>query len=225
MLRLPFSRILAWLCALGLLCILGCSLDRNGIGTFVLADGQVHDASLDCNAIGDGAEDGHPSDAGNVCVPANEVCNARDDNCDSNVDERGCEPCTAKIFAGKTYLFCGNHLDWPSARSWCTERGYDLVKLETMEEDRWVWKEAKAIQQVDWWLGMSDLDTEAVYLWIDGTLAWANGAPIGYANWRDQRPEDMADQDCIQFDVGASDGQWADHTCGSTLPFVCEVKN
>jgi hypothetical protein len=150
-----------------------------------------------------------------------EACNAVDDDCDGEVDEAACDPCERRVREGSVYLFCPSTEAWPAARGACVERGYDLVTLESEAEHDFVWSTSQTIVAGEWWMGLEDMATNGVYVWVDGTTVWAMEASFGYTNWRDGEPCDDPNQACIQFDVGT--GLWADHPCADPLPFVCET--
>jgi hypothetical protein len=228
-----------------LLLVGACSLDSNAIappgsvmdGSMDAAadasDSRTTDALRDSRAMPDAPpsdtstpdsdmpDTGTPPDAS--CTPADETCNGADDDCDSSIDEDTCTDCTRRTRGASTYLFCNLDSDWMTGRADCESRGYRFVSLDDAGEDRWVWSEAKAIQDRDWWFGLHDLNTEGTYEWTDGRVVYSGGVAMAYVNWRGGAPEETEDQDCMELDRTSSDGLWADSTCTITQGYVCEV--
>ncbi|MEZ4338524.1 MAG: C-type lectin domain-containing protein [Sandaracinaceae bacterium] len=171
----------------------------------------------DAGADGGRPEDGGPPDAGwdaghdagdrdaGDCV-ADELCNARDDDCDGEVDETSCEPCVHIAQGGHVYLACDLSRTWDAARAYCMERGYDLVVVDGMTEN----DALSPLLRGEPWIG---LHPEAGgFVWVDGTSVDA-----GFEHWQGMRP---AVPDCT---VLRGNGNWRTDDCTTPHPFVCEA--
>ena len=182
------------------------------------------DAPLDSTAptdTGMTADTGAPVDTGMTCMPSAEVCNGRDDDCDGAIDEEGCS-CDRVVDGSSVYLFCASGESFDTANSNCTSWGYHVVYVNSAAEQSFVWGEARSRGVVDWWIGMTDTATEGRYLWLDGTVVWADGAAVSYHSFRGGDPGANSDEDCIEMD-GPTEGMWADGTCTQIQPYVCEL--
>ncbi|KAJ8368964.1 hypothetical protein SKAU_G00089920 [Synaphobranchus kaupii] len=66
-----------------------------------------------------------------------------------------------------------------SSRSDCIKRGADLVIVENEEEQEFIAKNNK--KEDHCWIGLSDLETEGTWIWVDGsplqTGFWGSGEP------------------------------------------------
>jgi CD209 antigen len=112
---------------------------------------------------------------------------------------------------------------WPDARRYCLDRSYDLVVIESMEEDAFVWAESGRLHGFDSWLGLEDMETNGEYYWVDGTPCWREDMLVGpFHSFRGGMPEDLESQACVEQDID-SGGQWADAECEQVQPFVCEA--
>lgn len=161
------------------------------------------------------------------CPPA-ETCNGRDDDCDGTIDEGTCRgDCGVRHRGGHAYLFCDAAVvDWMTAREGCTGRGYHLVKIETPEEDTWLWDQVEDFSggtSFEWWIGLNDRATEGTFVWHDDTTLM----DTGYANWGPEEPNDNNDQDCVDLDGPLYGGGWDDHQCDDDGPefehhYICE---
>lgn len=139
-------------------------------------------------------------------------------------DESGWCPCLEAMNGSSYYLFCVAASTQENAAETCGRMGYRLASIETAAEHQWVWDTAVDHEDAegDWWIGLSDQDTE-------GTFVWADGSPLGdYAPWAESQPDDNASnpsqgEDCVHLS-GMDAGDWNDLDCDADyLNFVCEA--
>lgn len=157
------------------------------------------------------AGDCDDSDA-SVHPSASETCDSIDNDCNGLFDDDGSASgaicgCAGFTFGGSNYLFCDTIKTWSAARPFCQSHGYDLVRVDTAEENTFLTETTSALPgTVDWWLGLSDADVEGTWLWADGT-------PASYTHWNPGQPDGSAtrDQDCVYFIDGH--GGWQDLGC------------
>lgn len=208
------------LCLDGLTCLSDLCVDAGGDG-----DGDGDGSTGD----GDGestSETGDGDGDGDGCVPSNggfEDCDGIDNDCDTLIDENACDGCEAGSWNGSNYLFCGEQAEmWIDARVICNSYGYHLVKIETEEENTFVYDQATNITLDNrWWIGLNDQLESDVFRWIDGEVAeftsW--GTDVG---WGSQQPS--GDGDCVEFRTIIGDYRWNDYFCESSGFYICEME-
>jgi hypothetical protein len=136
--------------------------------------------------------------------------------CDGTPD--GFCPCSASENGGRRYLFCPDTVTWEEARDNCVSFGFELAKIETEAEQDFVWGVAEETDG-DYWIGLSDAETE-------GTFVWSDGSALGsFAPWASEQPDsgdDMVEEDCVEL-IQIEDGGWNDRDCETDyLDYICE---
>ncbi|XP_061072116.1 CD209 antigen-like protein E isoform X2 [Conger conger] len=97
----------------------------------------------------------------------------------SSTLKRVYKPCPQgwEQFSSKCYYFSMERKSWKDSHSDCIKWAADLVIIESQEEQEFI---TKYIQDY-YWIGLSDLETEGTWLWVDGTLLqknyWKSGEP------------------------------------------------
>jgi lectin-like protein len=114
------------------------------------------------------------------------------------------------IEAGSCYRAVAAPLAWMEARDSCVAWGGDLVSVDTPVEDAFV----GGLLGVSIWLGASDIAADNVF-------AWANGRPLGFANWGASQPDAYPGPDCVEKREEL-DEPWYDQPCSSLNAYVCE---
>ncbi|MEM9598679.1 MAG: VWD domain-containing protein, partial [Acidobacteriota bacterium] len=144
-----------------------------------------------------------------------EVCDGVDNDQNGEVDENDVCACTAAEFQGTTYQFCGAKVPWLTARSACLARGLDLGRIGDPAENAWVFDHLATLPgSEDRWMGLTDLATEDVWLWTDGS-------PVVWSSWGADQPSNSNDTEhCGQFVAGF--GDWNDLPCEWEVAFFCE---
>lgn len=66
------------------------------------------------------------------------------------------------------------------------------------------------------WIGGTDQNTESEFIWS------RSGNKITFTQWSIGNPKNFLNEDCIE--IHASNGEWNDRTCDSTISFICEKK-
>ncbi len=167
----------------------------------------VPDGTLDGGGPDASGPDASGLDASrpDACFP--ETCNATDDDCDSAIDEAGCEPCARTERAGHVYLACDVLLAWDAARGYCTTRGYDLVSVADADEHAYVQREPLGAEP---FLGLRRVTGDE--------FAWSDGSPLTFEAWQGTEPS--AGRDCV---VMRGNGAWRTEDCAASHPFVCEL--
>lgn len=145
---------------------------------------------------------------------APEACNWSDDNCNGEVDEGSdCPACRdAPAPSGGTYSFCVQRRTFALAEEECQSMGASMVSLHSEQQQRELSQVARELNfDTDWWLGLSDRESE-------GDFRWTDGSTTDFTNWAGGEPNDVNGEDCAQL---TASGQWNDLPCDATLPHVC----
>jgi hypothetical protein len=166
-------------------------------------DGDGYSAAEDC-------DDTDPL----VYPDALEICNAVDDNCDSQIDEEEVCPCETREHGDSLYAFCQEEEAWEMANETCLAAGMELVKIERAEEQAWLVEWLEFGDSNSWYIGLNDRTEEGVWRWTDGT-------ELGWDSWNAGEPNDYGDgEDCVELRWDRDN--WNDVSCSNSRPFVCE---
>jgi hypothetical protein len=167
---------------------------------------------------GDGDGDGVPDVVDN-CPEISNPDQANQDqspfNCASGTDCLAKTGCALTLQGESSYLLCsGTPASWADARTFCQQRGADLVIVDDAAENDWLASQELGAA----WLGASDSAVEGTWVWVDGSS-------LGYANWNTTEPSNSGGiENCLQLLGGDATtlGKWNDTDCTAVLPFVCE---
>lgn len=141
--------------------------------------------------------------------PESEICDGVDNDLDGLLDEGNVCGCTLEGYETKLYLFCNTTVSWQAAEEACQALSGSPAKIEDADENAWIESKSNTSYR---WIGLSDLDQEAIWLWTDGT------API-YLNWSPSEPNGGTKENCVNMWDG---GTCNDLYCDWLEPFVCE---
>ncbi|XP_030643638.1 CD209 antigen-like protein A, partial [Chanos chanos] len=95
-------------------------------------------------------------------------------------------------FSSSLYYISTETKNWSESRQDCIKRGADLVIINNKEEQEFVnrlWK----MSQSGLWIGLTDINTEGVWKWVDGTAL-----NTGY--WGKGEPNNSGNEDCVVLD-------------------------
>ena len=177
--------------------------DADGDGTFRCAD--------DCD---DGNDRLYPG--------AREVCfDGLDNNCDGRTDE-DCPDHTCAIAqtGNQLYLICADGASRTTrnvARAFCLERGFDLVQIDTLEENDFLATQAAEVTAGDFkrfWIGLTK-DNSDEFSWIgSGDALLLEPAP-----WAPDEPS--SERPCVI--LYSETGHWQVIECDQRRRFICET--
>ncbi|XP_065146852.1 C-type lectin domain family 17, member A-like [Paramisgurnus dabryanus] len=111
-------------------------------------------------------------------------------------------------FQSSLYFISPEKKSWTESRSYCRERGADLISINNKEEQDFVNKTCKEIV----WIGLTDIEEEGKWKWVDGSTLtirfWWPGEPNNYKD-----VEDCA----LSYKQG-----WNDVPCTDAFQSICE---
>ncbi|XP_034156882.2 C-type lectin domain family 4 member M-like [Pangasianodon hypophthalmus] len=116
------------------------------------------------------------------------------------------------FFSSKPYYISSERKTWTESRQDCRGRGADLMIINSKEEQDFVENLSKS-KNYGFYIGLSDLDNEGVFKWVDGTSMttayWSSGN--GFSD----------SDDCVVNRYEGSD-RWFDRPCTETYYWICE---
>ncbi|KAM9449572.1 C-type lectin domain family 4 member E-like [Clarias gariepinus] len=115
-------------------------------------------------------------------------------------------------FNSSLYFISNESKSWTESRQDCRDRGTDLVIINSREEQEFI---GKQLGTFEGWIGLSDMDTEKEWKWVDGT-------PLTTAFWAEGEPNDVGDEDCAVIFSAPNVTIWNDKKCYIKQPWICK---
>ncbi|XP_031465115.1 low affinity immunoglobulin epsilon Fc receptor-like isoform X2 [Phasianus colchicus] len=131
-----------------------------------------------------------------------------------NLTEMFCTRCPAgwQQFAKTCYYFSTEKKSWIEARAACSMLGAQLAIVNSELENKFLANHIMEIRA--FWLGLSDMQKEGDWEWLDGQ-------PLSISFWKKGEPNNVGQhgEDCATV---SSSGLWNDATCTSPEAWICE---
>ncbi|KAI4873729.1 hypothetical protein NFI96_029046 [Prochilodus magdalenae] len=118
------------------------------------------------------------------------------------------------FFENSIYYISTEKKNWSESRQSCTQRGADLVIINSTEEQNFTERLRRGEKA---WIGLTDSVTEGNWKWVDGSAL-----TTGF--WRSGEPNSrVGDEDCVVVGEGTDPVKnWADYPCSDRFVGVCE---
>ncbi|XP_040846198.1 CD209 antigen-like protein E [Ochotona curzoniae] len=125
-----------------------------------------------------------------------------------------CRPCPWDwtFFQGHCYFFSKSQRNWHDSMSACQDVGAQLVIVRSDEEQSFLQQTSKSLGPT--WMGLSDLNMEGVWHWVDGSPLELNFTKF----WNRGEPNNIGGEDCAEF----RDDGWNDSLCNGLRFWVCK---
>ncbi|XP_010725139.1 C-type lectin domain family 17, member A-like [Meleagris gallopavo] len=125
-----------------------------------------------------------------------------------------CTRCPAgwQQFAKTCYYFSTEQKSWIEARAACSMLGAQLAIVNSELENKFLANHIMEIRA--FWLGLSDMQKEGDWEWLDGQS-------LSISFWKKGEPNNVGQhgEDCATV---SSSGLWNDATCTSPEAWICE---
>lgn len=169
------------------------------------ADGDGFSCDGDCDETDPGTHLG-----------ALDLCgDGKDQDCNGRADDGpGCPDCTEVWRGPHRYLVCTAGRTWDEAGEHCAQHGAAMAVIDDAGEQAWLRRQAWAVVQQEYWIGLSDRAEE-------GRFVWGDGREPGYVAWSGGQPDDAGGaEDCVH--LFADSGLWNDRPCDHLAGVLCE---
>ncbi|XP_029904973.1 CD209 antigen-like protein C isoform X2 [Myripristis murdjan] len=113
-------------------------------------------------------------------------------------------------FNSSCYFKSSESKNWNESRQDCLGKGADLVIINSREENSFLKNSGLTA-----WVGLSDLETEGEWKWVDGSS-------LSYKYWAKGQPDDYGGEDCGE--VRPTRDGWNDLPCSERLQWICEKR-
>ncbi|XP_068448338.1 CD209 antigen-like protein E [Clinocottus analis] len=108
------------------------------------------------------------------------------------------------------YYISSNQMSWQESRADCLERGADLIIINSKEEQEF----ANRFQRHTW-IGLTDIETEGKWKWVDGTA-------LNTSFWNAGEPNGRHNENCVEMSKLDKENNWCDQSCDDINFWICE---
>ncbi|XP_036000719.1 CD209 antigen-like protein E [Fundulus heteroclitus] len=147
------------------------------------------------------------------------------------VKNETCLKCEAgwELHGGNCYKFSTRKSSWNESRDSCKDLGGDLVKIDSREEQMFLFGRLSNIMEEaedKFWIGLTDSEEEGSWLWVDGSPLKSS-----WSFWSDNQPDNKskdapaAEADCVRMGKKVGAGilkSWFDTSCKYPQKSICE---
>jgi len=209
--------------------------DRDADGYGDAGDSRCYCSPFSVWTEGD-AEDCNDDDAG-VNPEALETCDGEDQDCDGTVDDGAdwdCpSDCVQYTWEGHSYWFCESWRQWLGARDYCEDRNYDLVTVNSEDEQEWLIEVVRYWWAVDnraYWIGLNDRNDYGGERGDSRSgWTWSSGEDYAYQAWSTRwggQPDNAGNEDCVELNLWnwePATQDWNDANCNNWKFHICEA--
>jgi hypothetical protein len=145
----------------------------------------------------------------------------------NNVNDN--EECFGWAWNNRGYMLCHYHESWDNSRTRCTERGMDLIIMNSQAENTALINEFHAQDRENWnhlWIGARETAVNSSsFNWVNGTSAMAGVAP--FTNWRTTSSGNTTTDGARIYQSSRTDAvpwKWEPFRLSEGQEFICEYE-
>ncbi|XP_060578975.1 perlucin-like protein [Ruditapes philippinarum] len=116
------------------------------------------------------------------------------------------------------YLITEKKLTFDKARANCLKFHADLVHIENADENTFLKNHLSTLKGFDFWVGLTDADTEGVFKWVD------DNTEASFTDWSVGQPDDGRGYEDCAFFKASYNLKWNDGGCHYHSQSICEMK-
>ncbi|XP_078392945.1 CD209 antigen-like protein 2 isoform X1 [Cetorhinus maximus] len=129
-----------------------------------------------------------------------------------NYSESPC-PNGWKVHNHHCYKFSTDKVNWDSAKQQCESQNTHLIVINTEQEQNFI-KKSIENNPGDYWIGLTDRESEGNWKWVDGS-------PVSFTKWYQGEPNNAkGNENCAII----RSADWNDVSCTDHFPFICEKR-
>ncbi|XP_073729805.1 CD209 antigen-like protein C [Misgurnus anguillicaudatus] len=113
-------------------------------------------------------------------------------------------------YQSSLYFISSEQKSWSESRSYCRDRGADLIIINNKEEQDFIEKISGTTR---FWIGLSDVDEERRWKWVDNST-------LNTSFWASKEPNGDRGENCAE----SASSEWNDQSCNSNRNWICERK-
>ncbi|XP_041036056.1 CD209 antigen-like protein E isoform X3 [Carcharodon carcharias] len=129
-----------------------------------------------------------------------------------NCSESLC-PSGWKIHNQHCYRFSTDKVNWESAKQQCESQNSHLIIINTEQEQNFI-KKSIENNPGDYWIGLTDRESEGNWKWVDGTQ-------VSFTQWYEGEPNNSKGNENCAI-IRRTD--WNDVSCTDHFLFICEKR-
>jgi uncharacterized protein YegL len=119
-------------------------------------------------------------------------------------------------FMGACYFGGHEKAEFWTAQANCLAKGADLVSITNAAENEFLKMLAADLKLGSFFIGLTDVETEGEFFWLDGTVK-------EFTKWSPGEPNDAGhNEDCTEM---YSNGNWNDIHCTALRNYMCKLRD